>query len=264
MKNTDNQKDRDKRLEELRSLLTGKQLKFAEEYLIDLNATQAAIRAKYSQKTAYSIGFENLRKPEIKEYISLRLDDYGLTESELLKMMSSIAKSSLNDYIVVRKIERVRSVEKPLKLKIEDLLLKIKKNCMYMERASLTEDQIESITNQNDHYQNEIIKLQIDLEINPDATFEVAESYETEVADLDLIALARDKENGKIKGISFGQFGPKVEMSDPDAMIKTLAQIKGMITNKIDAEVNATNKNIEVTVSPEEAKVIAKSILGDI
>lgn len=264
MKNTDNQTDRDKRLEELRSKMTPKQVKFAEEYLIDLNATQAAIRAKYSKKTAGEIGFQNLKKLEIKEYISLRMDDYDLTESELLKMMSSIARSSVNDYIVIKKVERVRTVKKPLKLKIDSLLLQIQKNCMFMERASLTEDQIESITNQNDHYQNEIIKLQIDLEIDPDATFEVAESYETEVADLDLIALARDKENGKIKGISFGQFGPKVEMSDPDAMIKTLAQIKGMITNKIDAEVNATNKNIDVTVSPEEAKVIAKSILGDI
>jgi len=49
--------------------LTAKQQCFCEEYLIDLNATQAAIRAGYSKKTAYSIGEENLRKPEISEYI---------------------------------------------------------------------------------------------------------------------------------------------------------------------------------------------------
>jgi phage terminase small subunit len=45
--------------------LTEKQQRFVEEYLIDLNATQAAIRAGYSAKTASAIGFENLRKPEI-------------------------------------------------------------------------------------------------------------------------------------------------------------------------------------------------------
>ena len=45
--------------------LTGKQQRFVEEYLIDLNATQAAIRAGYSEKTAHVIGPENLGKPEI-------------------------------------------------------------------------------------------------------------------------------------------------------------------------------------------------------
>ncbi|WP_218966792.1 terminase small subunit [Snodgrassella alvi] len=45
--------------------LTDKQQRFVEEYLIDFNATQAAIRAGYSQKTAGSVGHENLRKPEI-------------------------------------------------------------------------------------------------------------------------------------------------------------------------------------------------------
>lgn len=49
--------------------LTDKQKRFCDEYLIDLNATQAAIRAGYSAKSAYSIGEENLRKPELKSYI---------------------------------------------------------------------------------------------------------------------------------------------------------------------------------------------------
>jgi phage terminase small subunit len=50
--------------------LTPKQALFVKEYLIDLNATQAAIRAGYSEKTAYSIGEENLKKPEIAEAIA--------------------------------------------------------------------------------------------------------------------------------------------------------------------------------------------------
>jgi phage terminase small subunit len=45
--------------------LTPKQARFVEEYLVDLNATQAAIRAGYSAATAYSIGHECLKKPEI-------------------------------------------------------------------------------------------------------------------------------------------------------------------------------------------------------
>ena len=48
--------------------LTAKQERFCEEYLIDLNATQAAIRAGYSVESAGSIGSENLTKPEIRAY----------------------------------------------------------------------------------------------------------------------------------------------------------------------------------------------------
>ena len=50
--------------------LTPKQQRFVEEYLIDLNATQAAIRAGYSEKTARDIGCENLAKPNIAKAIA--------------------------------------------------------------------------------------------------------------------------------------------------------------------------------------------------
>ena len=50
--------------------LTAKQSRFCEEYLIDLNATQSAIRAGYSAKTAGAIGTENLQKPLITQYIA--------------------------------------------------------------------------------------------------------------------------------------------------------------------------------------------------
>ena len=50
--------------------MTKKQKRFIEEYLIDLNATQAAIRAGYSPDTAKSIGSENLTKPDIKAQIA--------------------------------------------------------------------------------------------------------------------------------------------------------------------------------------------------
>ena len=49
--------------------LTAKQQRFVEEYLIDLNATQSAIRAGYSKKTAAVIGAENLIKPNIQKAI---------------------------------------------------------------------------------------------------------------------------------------------------------------------------------------------------
>ena len=62
--------------------LKPKMQRFVEEYCIDLNATQAAIRAGYSQKTAAIIGFENLRKPIIKEAIDQRRAE--LSEASML------------------------------------------------------------------------------------------------------------------------------------------------------------------------------------
>lgn len=52
--------------------LEPKQLRFVEEYLIDLNATQAAIRAGYSRDSARQIGAENLSKPYIRAAIEAR------------------------------------------------------------------------------------------------------------------------------------------------------------------------------------------------
>jgi Phage terminase, small subunit len=55
--------------------LTAKQQRFVEEYLIDLNATQAAIRAGYSPESAKEIGCENLTKPNIRAHVDIALAD---------------------------------------------------------------------------------------------------------------------------------------------------------------------------------------------
>lgn len=56
------------------NVMTPKQEAFVREYLVDLNATQAAIRAGYSQRTAHVIGHENLKKPEIAITIEAAMD----------------------------------------------------------------------------------------------------------------------------------------------------------------------------------------------
>lgn len=75
--------------------LTEKQKRFVAEYLVDLNATDAAKRAGYSEKTAYAIGFENLRKPEIQEEIQRMREDQakrtGITADRVLQEYARIA-----------------------------------------------------------------------------------------------------------------------------------------------------------------------------
>lgn len=83
--------------------LTPKQQRFVDEYLIDLNATQAAIRAGYSAKTAYAIGEENLRKPEIASAVSLaqarRSERTEIDSDWVLKRLAMEATADLADII---------------------------------------------------------------------------------------------------------------------------------------------------------------------
>lgn len=74
--------------------LTAKQQRFVEEYLIDLNATQAAIRAGYSAKTAKEIGSENLTKPNIAKAIqeaqSKLSERTGITQEYVLSNIQKV------------------------------------------------------------------------------------------------------------------------------------------------------------------------------
>ena len=85
--------------------MTKKQRRFTEEYLIDLNATQAAIRAGYSPDTAYSIGQENLKKPEIKTRIAKAMAERsrrtGVNADRVVTELAKIAFVNANDVIDV-------------------------------------------------------------------------------------------------------------------------------------------------------------------
>ena len=79
--------------------LTHKQQLFVEHYLTCWNATDAAKRAGYSSKTAYSIGSENLTKPEIKAEIDRRLSEAAMSADEVLARLADHARSSLADFM---------------------------------------------------------------------------------------------------------------------------------------------------------------------
>ena len=77
--------------------MTDKQLRFIAEYSRDCNATQAAIRAGYSPKTAYSIGQELLKKPEIQKAMQTQLDSLIADKEERLKFWTGIMRDTEQD-----------------------------------------------------------------------------------------------------------------------------------------------------------------------
>jgi len=86
-----------------RKKLTAKEQEFCKQYLIDLNATQAAIRAGYSQKTANQIGSENLSKlgiqTEIEKLKNERSERTLITADRVLKEIALLAFSNIKDFV---------------------------------------------------------------------------------------------------------------------------------------------------------------------
>ncbi len=79
--------------------LTGKQRLFVEEYLTHWNATEAAKRAGYSERTAGVIGCENLTKPNIAAEIARRVSERSMTADEVLVRLAEQARSLYAEYI---------------------------------------------------------------------------------------------------------------------------------------------------------------------
>jgi phage terminase small subunit len=95
--------------------LTPKQEKFCQEYIVDLNATQSAIRAGYSVRTARSLGQENLTKPDIQERLSeLRSEQekrVEITADAVLKELASIGFGSLSEMEGFRGSDKIKALE---------------------------------------------------------------------------------------------------------------------------------------------------------
>ena len=114
--------------------LTLKQKKFADEYIISGNATQAAIKAGYKEKTANRIGSENLSKLDIKKYIDERLKEIEskktATQQEVIEYLTSVMRGEHKEEILIGQgqgFQEITCIDVSAKdrLKAADLLNKI-------------------------------------------------------------------------------------------------------------------------------------------
>jgi phage terminase small subunit len=228
--------------------LTGKQSRFCDEYIISMNATQAAIKAGYSKKTAAEIGSENLRKPNIREKIDAKLKELALTAEETLKSISDIAKSSLNDYFIVREEIRTPQVLKPLAKVIKQIQNEIEDADKFIDRikSSLGAEELDQHHIEQDRRRRQIIKLEIDLERNPKAAMITnGEPIFVKVAELDMPRLVQDKAAGKIKSIKPTEHGLNVELYAADAALRDMARYHGLFEK--DNEQSKPQGNTQLT-----------------
>ena len=133
--------------------LTPKQKKFADEYIKTGNATQSAIEAGYSKRTAAVIATENLQKPYIKAYIEKCMADIAsnrvMSYTEAVELLTSIARGEEKETVVVATPVSVEKVEKEADLKTRISALKeILKR--YPNNDKLIEQQIRKLSAEAD------------------------------------------------------------------------------------------------------------------
>ena len=128
------------------SKLTLKQQRFADEYIISGNATEAAIKAGYSKKTSYSIGQENLNKPDIKAYLDKKIkelqDEKIATQEEVLQYLTSIMRGEQIESTlrgVGEGVQTISDIEVSAKDRIKAAELLGKRYGMWTEKLEVKE-----------------------------------------------------------------------------------------------------------------------------
>ena len=127
--------------------MTAKQRRFCDEYLIDLNATQAAIRAGYSKRSAKQIGEENLSKHDLKKYIESRMaekeSELIADQDEVLKYLTAVMRGKTQaEVVVVENIGDFRSEARTMQ-KAPDEKERLKAAELLGKRYGLYTDRIE-------------------------------------------------------------------------------------------------------------------------
>lgn len=155
------------------SKLTTKQRKFCDEYIKSGNAKDAAIKAGYSPKTAYSIGNENLNKPELKAYIEKRLKQLESEKiagaREALEYLSSVMRGEqtesvatargVYDNVPVSAKDRINAAKEILKRYPSDPMAKAQLRKTIAD-ADLAEEKVKAakqMTNEDNKILNDVL-----------------------------------------------------------------------------------------------------------
>ena len=222
------------------SKLTPKQEAFCLEYVNSFNATAAAIASGYSDKTAASIGWENLRKPEISKKIAELVKGGIMVPDEIQKRMTDIARTRLNDFIVPRTAVRIQKIKVGLDQLIIRLRAEIDFEDEYCMQVNLQKKELERHEKAQEQRRRQIIRYKLELTNNPNAYRIIdGEPELIEVADVDLLKLAKQKEQGNIKSLKFTKDGPQVELYAVDAALTNLAKINAMFVEKHEIDINS-------------------------
>lgn len=185
---------------------------FADSYIVVPQKVRAAKEAGYSEVNARQIGYEIYNRPHVKAYIEKRLSDLTISKGETIKLVSDIASSNLTDYLTKRIELHIPKVKRGLQFLIDELQYNIEIEREFIKIAELKTDELKLSEAKIISMERDIIRFDIELNKNPNA-FRIVDGEPSliEVMDLDLSAIAFDKERGKIKSFKYTKDGIQVE-----------------------------------------------------
>ena len=124
-----------------------KQKRFCDEYLIDCNATQAAIRAGYSPKTAYAIGEQNLKKLELKAYIDEQLEQLHNKKTadakEVLEYLTAVMRGEHTEQVlrlVGDGVQEISDIKVSAKERLKAAEMLAKRYGLLVDKVSVQDD----------------------------------------------------------------------------------------------------------------------------
>lgn len=249
--------DKEAQFIRLVSELTPRQKAFADAYILCLNAAQAAREIGICAKSASTSAGKFLRNKKVREYLDFYLTEAGLTNIETLKSVSDIARASVNDYFVVRNktvydrvkvtyAERIASLEADL----EDL--EQEPDVFLDLGVPLSAKDLAELAVRKKGVIKEIARYTILQRRNPNGFEWTTLERETEVAELDIVKLVRDKTAGRIKTYSVKENGEqRVEMYDALAALQMVARIQGLF-EKDNSQLAKINPAITVNIKKAE------------
>ena len=208
--------------------LTARQKQFVNQYLDCMNATEAARRCGYSERSAYNQGHRMMKNDEVRAAISSEGERLAMTSGEAVKHFTDIARTRLNDYFTVVKVLHTPTVRKPLQQLIDELDAEIAFEDAYAKAAKLGAREMKKHKYEQKERELLGIRYSLELEMNPKAYRDVAGEQEwVDREKLDLVALVRDRRLGRIKSYQITEFGPKVEMYSAENAIDKILQLHG-------------------------------------
>ena len=124
--------------------MTPRQQKFCDEYLISGNATDAAIKAGYSRKTAKQTGSENLAKPDLRAYIDEQLAKIHSAKiadaEEVMKYLTSVMRGEHTEQVlklVGEGVQTVTDIDVSAKERLKAAELIGKRYCLFTDKVGL-------------------------------------------------------------------------------------------------------------------------------
>jgi phage terminase small subunit len=200
-----------------------------------LNATRAAIAAGYSAKTAAQQASRLLRNVKVRDAIEQTLAKAAMGTEEIASHWSAVGRVNLSDFFTKVEYEEQTKVQRPVYERIAELEYQYDFEDRVAKRQSLSEDEAEKHYYRQQGRRNTIIRLQVELEMNPAATYQadgpVVKKHRME---LDLVKADELGVLDLAKSIKPTAFGTSIELPDRLAALERLAKWQGMFVDKVE------------------------------